>query len=99
MISYEWVLETLEGEDIVNRNESELLSDLGYLSIKPDQQIVLTRSEGSQDEGITCVYWALVKDGALPECFCDAYGEILNMKVPKRFHAELSRFQPNHKQG
>lgn len=53
--------------------------------------IVLVRNVGNDLEGLTDRAWAYVKDGKLPETFTYGAGEDSDIKVPKRFHTEVSR--------
>lgn len=95
--SYEWCVESVvrESGDIEDNNfvssfaeaasivQSETDEDDGC-----DYRIVLVRTEGSEDDGVTDRLWAYVEDGSLPEFFANAYGNATSVKVPQRFHKE-----------
>ncbi len=80
-VEYEWTLETLEGEDIVDSS----FSDTPFASAGTDQRLGLVRNEGNEVEGLVLRLWAYVVDGRLPEYFEDATGEPTGYRVPKRF--------------
>ena len=92
-IYYEWCVESVVREtgDIEDLNfvdsfadaRSGPQSDAGY-----DYDIVLVRSEGNDDEGVTGRLWAYVEGGVLPEFFTNALGNATNVKVPKKYHKE-----------
>tara|TARA_R110000737_G_scaffold190304_2_gene211985 strand:- start:6170 stop:6487 length:318 start_codon:yes stop_codon:yes gene_type:complete len=48
--SYEWCLETVEGEDVVDHHHEPRLDDLP--EPESDQRIVLVRSWGNDEEGV-----------------------------------------------
>lgn len=88
-ITYEWTLETLEGEDVVDSDFSDSLSfDKDQL---PGKDLGLVRNVGNEAQGITDRSWAYVKDGALPEYFTDSAGARI-AKVPERFIKELNSY-------
>jgi hypothetical protein len=95
--SYEWCVEIVvrESDDIEDNNfvpsfakaasfvQSVTDEDDGY-----DYRIVLVRTEGNEDEGVTDRLWAYVENGSLPEFFANAHGNATGVKVPQRFHKE-----------
>lgn len=95
--SYEWCVETVVREtgDIEDNNfvpsfaaanaivQSVAEDDEGY-----DYRVVLVRTEGNEDDGVTDRLWAYVEDGVLPEFFSNAQGSATGVKVPKRYRAE-----------
>ena len=90
MTTYEWTLETLENDEIVDSDFSDKLTfDKNDLSGK---DLGLVRNEGNEADGLTDRYWAYVKDGKLPEYFSDGNNENIGIKVPQRFHKELNSY-------
>lgn len=89
-VSYEWTLETLDDGDIVDSDFSDTLTfDKSDLVGK---DLGLVRHEGNENEGVTDMLWAYVKDSKLPECFSDSMGTPIAIKVPQRFHNELKKY-------
>lgn len=89
-VTYEWDLETLdEYGDIQDHDFAERLIDLKG----KEWRLVLVRDEGNELNGLANRYWAYVENGKLPECFSNATN-VVNIKVPQRFHKELSYNQP-----
>lgn len=89
-VNYEWTLETLDDGDIIDSDFSDSLTfDKADL---PGNDLGLVRHEGNEDDGVTDRVWAYVKDGKLPECFSDSMGTTIAIKVPQRFHNELSKW-------
>lgn len=91
-VDYEWDIEAMDGEDIVDHFHSDALSyqaDELRDALKAGT-LVLVRTVGNEDDGVTDRTWAYVKDNALPERFLNAY-DIPCAKVPQKFHNELKR--------
>lgn len=87
-VEYEWCYETLDdNDDIIDNTFEDKLANLN----KPDEKcrLVLVRSEGGENQGVTDRAWAYVIDGKLPDYFENANNQPINTKVPKRFHEEL----------
>ena len=101
-VSYEWDIETWEGDEIIDHDFRDRLHDFGgeklTLAVNQDHddadryyRLVLVRNEGSQVEGITDRLWAYVTDdGKLPEFFEQAGEMETTVRVPKRFHREFN---------
>jgi len=90
-VSYEWDIETLEGEDVVDHHHSDKLDFLNLPRAVPNEHgghevLVLVRDVGNWEDGLISRTWAYVQSGTLPETFDDG------TKVPKRFHAEHKRW-------
>jgi hypothetical protein len=93
MVQYEWTLETLEDGDIIESeftNDEKLTFKKEYLTDNTD--LGLVRNEGNDNEGLTDRLWAYVKDGKLPEFFCNERNEPTGFMIPARFHKELNRY-------
>lgn len=99
-VSYEWDFEEVdEHGDVVDHDFRDNLKNLDRAQINPGRyaiegiNLVLVRSTGSQGEGVLEREWAYVNllggKLVLPERCEDGRGS----KVPKRFHAELERWQ------
>ena len=80
-VQYEWTLETLEDEDIIDCD----FSDKPFANVGSDQRLGLVRDEWNDIEGLVFRLWAYVVDGRLPDYFEDATGQVTGYKVPKRF--------------
>ena len=82
--SYEWCLETVEGEDIVDHHHEP---SLGLLpDPEPDQRIVLVRTWGSDDEGVLGRGYAYPDSaGDLPALFDGG------QKIPARLRAQWAK--------
>lgn len=94
-ISYEWDFETTDEDgEILDHHHEDKLDDLAEHFIGGDHgDLVLTRNEGNEIDGVTDILWAYVKDGKLPECFSNAMNYPLPAyKVPQKFHKELEAF-------
>lgn len=89
-VTYDWTLETLDGEDIIDNDFSDKLTFDKYDLAGKD--LGLVRNEGNEADGITDRFWAYVKDGKLPEYFSDSMGTLISIKVPQRFHKELNKY-------
>lgn len=90
-VSYEWDIETLEGEDVVDHHHSDKLDFLELPRATPDKNgqhevLVLVREVSNDDEGLLYRSWAYVESEKLPDTFDNG------AKVPKRLHAEYERW-------
>lgn len=86
-VVYEWSLETIdENEDIIDSD----FSDKPFAEIGETQRMCLVRNEGNEIDGLTDRYWAYVVDGKLPEYFEDGSGYEIDIKVPDKYHTQLS---------
>lgn len=95
-VVYEWCYELLdENRDIIDSYFSDRLCD--FASNEKTETLCLIRNEGSADEGLTDRTWAYVADGALPECFQNAEGVEISIKVPKVFRTELDKYNQSEK--
>lgn len=92
-VTYEWSIEIMDGEDIVDSNFAEKLKDLDL----SEGELVLVRRTGNEIDGETDRLWAYVKDGKLPDTFSDSMGTPIAYDVPKRFVKELERVMSNPK--
>ena len=100
-VGYEWDIEEMDGEDIVEHNESETLAWYSQKEIdKIDGKnfvLVLVRNEWNEADGLTDRYWAytILVEGklVLPEFFSDISGNEIRIKVPQQFHRELQKLQ------
>jgi len=86
-VTYEWSVEIMDGEDIVDSNFADKLKDLD----RSEGELVLVRRTGNEVDGETERLWAYVKDGKLPATFSDAMGTPIAYDVPKRFVKELEQ--------
>jgi hypothetical protein len=91
-VSYEWIVNELDGEDIVDVNGFDTLKEaLSYQGrLQRSSEIELVRNEGNEASGITDRFWAPLKHGTLPAFFESSYG-VVDLLIPKRFHAEVKR--------
>ena len=87
-VSYEWGIETLDGNDVVDSDFSGRLNDFSASCISEGQRIVLIRNEGDDSEGLKDRCWAYVDGVTLDESF-DGFP---SLKVPKRFQKELDKW-------
>lgn len=88
-IDYEWDVEEMDGEEIVDHHFCDSFSEARDLATEGNMKIVLVCRVENWDRGTTAVSWAyLGEDGSLPEFFTDAGGRATR-KVPKKFHAEI----------
>jgi hypothetical protein len=94
MIRYEWTVEFLEDDDIVDLYFGDTLKDVlrqagdtpaGYI-----KHIGVVRDRYDSAESLVCRSWAYVEDGKLPDRFTDACGREV-AKVPARFHKEADK--------
>ena len=96
--TYEWDIETWNGEEIVDHNHWDRLADFGmeeliqainndFLNEARDYtKLVLVRD--SERDGRSWAY--VTDDGKMPEQFLDAYDRPV-CNVPKRFIEEFNR--------
>ena len=101
MISYEWVVEYIpdrsdDDGDIVEVNHFDTFNEaFNWVldSAAPfDHDIALVRDVGNDAEGIIDRAWAyLNEDDKLPETFTYSAGEDSGIRVPKRYHTEVTR--------
>jgi hypothetical protein len=91
-VNYEWTIEHLDGEDIVDSDFADRLTDFLEKDFN-DTSFGLVRNEGNEFAGLKERYWAYVENGVLPEYFSDAAGNKVAIKVPKDFHDELKAFK------
>ncbi len=73
---YEWCIEVMDGEDIVDNHFEDTLAELE--SSLTDGELVLCRVEGNEVEGATDTLWAYVVDGKLPEYFSNSNQQATN---------------------
>ncbi len=78
--TYEWIAETMDGEDAVDVRGADTLADLAP---EPHEHVGLCKSIGDEDEGVIHRTWAYLQSGKLPETFEDGSA------IPKRFRKEL----------
>lgn len=90
-VEYEWTLEELDGENIVDSNFASSLSFFCKDSLE-GKDLGLVRNEGNEDKGVTDRYWAYVKDGKLPEFFTNANGDDTGIAVPQKYHKQLASY-------
>lgn len=88
-IYYEWDIETVDGEDIVDHHHEDKLEDLHFPTLAHDERLVLVRDDGTR-------LWAYVDESKmLPKYFsrpeADGNYHETNVKVPQRFHREIAR--------
>jgi hypothetical protein len=93
-IDYEWDIETVDGEDVVDHYFSDKLD---YTKAEFSEAIkagtlTLVRTVGNDYDGVTERTWAYVKDGKLPTMFSDCYGTEIH-KVPIKFHKEFAKYE------
>ena len=81
-VSYEWTLETMEGEDVAELDFADSLSE--YSTVNPSQRHVLVRDWGNENQGLQDRQWAYVEGWRLPDEFDGG------AKVPQRFQSELA---------
>lgn len=88
MVTYEWDIESYDGDEIVDHNFGDNLKDIGLPVLQGDQ-LVLVRND---DDGR---YWAYVEANMLPAFFsipqADGKYYETTIKVPKKFHRELAK--------
>jgi len=93
MIRYEWTVELLEGEDIVDLyfgdTLKEVLRQAGDTPVGCTKHIGVVRDRYDSGEDLVCRSWAYMEDGKLPERFEDAMC-VEVAKVPARFHKEVA---------
>lgn len=89
-VRYEWDVETLDGDDIVDHQHSETLGTLPPL--EQNQRLVLVRDFGNDLDGLVERSWAYVVNDRLPDCFFDAAETLTNSHVPERFRKELAEY-------
>lgn len=96
-VSYEWCVEIVVREtgDIEDNNfvasfaEATAFVRSAAEDDEYDYRIVLVRTEGNEDDGVTGRLWAYVTaDGTLPEFFANSYGTATGVKVPQKFRKE-----------
>jgi hypothetical protein len=98
-VDYEWCVEIVlrETEDIEDNNFVTSLEEaISFVHSEEDSdeyeyKIVLVRSEGNDDNGITDRLWAYMEEGSLPELFSNAYGNTTQVKVPQKYQKEAKR--------
>lgn len=81
-VCYEWDVEEMEGDEIVNHNHSDSIPSA---AMKENEVLVLVR-----DQQRGCRSWAYVSDGKLSPVFKDAYDRVV-CDVPKRFRDEFEK--------
>ena len=93
MIRYEWTVEFLEEDDIVDSffgdTLQEALRHAGDTPAGCAKRIGVVRDRFDSAESLVCRSWAYMEDGKLPERFVDAYGREI-AKVPARFCKEVA---------
>jgi len=88
VVYYEWVMETMDGDDIVDVDHADTYAD-AVRRASNGARIGLVRDHDRHDDGDAERSWAYITDGRLPEWFTDA-GDAPTIKVPKRFHREVT---------
>tara|TARA_R100000306_G_C4329666_1_gene119556 strand:- start:342 stop:665 length:324 start_codon:yes stop_codon:yes gene_type:complete len=99
MVNYEWDVETVNSDgDVEDHNFADKMKDLlGYFLDQSQQgcrkRLVLVRSTGDDESGLTGRLWAYVEDGDFERGEfqdCGAGGPIYpGVEIPKRFVEEL----------
>jgi len=92
--TYEWCCEVLEDGDIIDNHFEDELQRIRKDEL-PNNDLVLCRVEGNEEEGVTNTLWAYVKDGKLPEYFADSSLMLTGYKVPLKYHNELNKYLQN----
>lgn len=91
-VDYEWDCEQLDKHgDIVDHNFATSYAEALASCDGESSKVLLVRTEGNDDDGVTERSWAYVENGRLPERFGDSWGRPTGAKVPKRFHVEVAR--------
>lgn len=88
-ISYEWTVEVMQDGDIVDSSFYDNFADIPADDFT-NNDIGLVRNEGNEMQGVVNRYWAYLKDGKLPEYFTNELGESVNIKIPAKYHAEIT---------
>jgi hypothetical protein len=94
MIRYEWVIETLDGEDIQDVDHRDSFPEAqkaagALISSGKDVRVGLVRDRFNDfDYDLEDRQWAYLEAGKLPEEFMDASGND-GSKVPGRFHCQV----------
>lgn len=90
-IIYEWAIEYLDGDDIVDCVHQDAFQQVAELGKRSDQpfSLVLIRDDWHPTEGLQDRSWAYLKDGKLPENFTYVLEAPSNHRVPQRFHKEV----------
>jgi hypothetical protein len=102
--TYEWIVEQIdEHDDIIDTNSHDSYEDamserldVAHGAVRMD--VGICRDVGNNEQGVVDRVWAYVRGGVLPEYFTDGTeidGEVaeVSIKVPKRFHAEVSAYR------
>lgn len=86
---YEWIVEELEGEDIVNVNHWDTYAEAlkGAEDLGP-HRIGLVRESGGYLNWTKA--WAYVVDGVLPADMLDAYDNVVT-HVPKKYRDQFAK--------
>lgn len=94
-VDYEWTTETIDADgDIIDSSFYDKLSSISKDDFKSND-VGLVRNEGNEADGLEDRFWAYIKDGKLPEYFVDGGGHSIDIKVPQKFHKELSAYLKN----
>ena len=95
-VDYEWTTETIDTEsgDIIDSSFYNKLSDISKDDFESND-VGLVRNEGNEADGLEDRFWAYIKDGKLPAYFSDGAGHEIGIKVPQKFHKELSAYLKN----
>ena len=93
MVRYEWTVEFLEDDDIVDSFFGDtLLAALRHAGDTPAgcaKRLAVVRDRFDSAESLVCRSWAYMDDGKLPERFVDACNHE-TAKVPARFYKEVA---------
>ena len=90
-VFYEWTLEELVDGDIIDSSFADKVSSFDKSDLT-GKDLGLVRNEGNEADGLEDRFWAYVKDGKLPEYFQDGAGHEIDIKVPQKYHKELSNY-------
>jgi len=93
MIRYEWTVETLEEDDIVESEFADNYEQALRIAANPladySVRIGIVRDRYDCYEDLVCRSWAYIESGKLPEYFVDGRG-VETTKVPRRFHKQVA---------
>lgn len=87
MVRYEWDVETVDGDEIVNHNHYDKISEIPF-DLANNERLVLVRDIYDECDGLKDRAWAYVQGGRLPTHFENPWQEP-TIRVPNKFHKEL----------
>jgi len=91
-VVYEWTTEAIDADgDIVDSSFFDKLLDVSKDDFESNE-VGLVKNEGDEANGLEDRFWAYIKDGKLPEYFADGGGHTVDIKVPQKYHKELSDY-------